>query len=184
MSPQRLLLLLSLVAALGCRGAAPVVDSEGSANAGSGAPQSPGTSLQPTAEGTGAAAVPTAEPAAARAAEPAPLVDLVALMREVGFADARPEDLAQYVPVPPGAVGAAGSFAGPEGEVRVALIRYANPNYVRPHLSDLEERRRVIEQLAEAWANDATTVLHVKAIDRATAERVRDAIVARLGWSD
>jgi hypothetical protein len=168
-----------------CRPApAPGAAGDGSA-AGSGASSASAAAAAtgPSPEGTGTAVALANEPeGSAEAREPAPLPDLVALMRDVGYPDARPDDLARYVPVPPGAIGAAGSFAGVGGEVQVALIRYANANYVRPHLTDLEERRRVVPELAEAWAHDTTAVLHVRAADRATAQRVCDAVSARLGW--
>lgn len=177
------------VALAACRGAG-----DGPTTDGSGAGTAEGSATQaapaPTA-GPGIAAVADAgaAPAETRYAEPpadpteAP-PDLVTLMRAIGFADAMPADLADFVHVPPGAEGEAGSFGGSEGEVRVALVRYPNPRYARPHRTDVEERRRVVPDLGEAVAQQGRFVVHVRAAQRSRADQVVAAIVEELGWDE
>ncbi len=91
-------------------------------------------------------------------------------------------DLAEFVHLPPGAEGTAGAFGGGAAQVRVAVVGYPNPRYAAPHVSDIRERVRVIPSAREAVATHGRWVIHVLAVDRATAEDVRDRLVEFLGW--
>lgn len=107
---------------------------------------------------------------------------LPALMRRVGFVEAGPEDLAAFVHLPPGAEGQAGVFGEGDRAVRVALIAYPNPRYVAPHLSDVQERVRVLPNPREAAVAHDRFIVHVMAVDRATADEVAGRIAETLGW--
>ncbi len=190
----RVLVVLAALSAVfaGCQRGGDAPDDDGSgvptAADGTGTPTAPGPEAPAADE---AAPVDAATPPAddARYAAPPddptePPPDLVTLMRAIGFADAVPADLADFVHVPPGAEGEAGSFGGSDGEVRVALVRYPNPRYARPHRTDVEERRRVVPDLGEAVAQQGRFVVHVRAAQRSRADAVVAAIVEELGWNE
>lgn len=119
--------------------------------------------------------------AAAEPVEPPP-PPLVEIMRRVGYTDASEADLAEFVHLPPGADGEAGSFGDGAGEARVAFVRYPNPRYARPHVTDIMERRRLLPELGEAIVSDGRYVAHVRAANRATADAVADRIADSLAW--
>lgn len=150
----------------------------GEGNAAAVAAENPGVG-SPGEDGTGAgdAAANDAPPAAL---EPPP--SLPSVMRRAGFVEASPADLADFVHVPPGAEGQAGVFGEGERSVRVALIAYPNPRYVAPHLSDVQERARVLPDAREAAVASGRMIVHVMAVDGATAREVADRIAAVLGW--
>jgi hypothetical protein len=136
----------------------------------------------PRAEGTGAGATEGSARWLAEEDAADPLPDLVGLMRRAGFAEAGRADLAAFVPVPPGATGVAGTFSSPDGEVRVAVVAYPNEQYARPHQTDIEERRRVVADTAEAVARRGAVVLHVRAGDRAAADELAARLAREMGW--
>jgi hypothetical protein len=144
--------------------------------AGSGTPAS-GSTAEADASGTGGSDATTAAGSGVR--DPA---SLPVLMRQIGFDDASEADLAEFVHLPPGAEGTAGAFGGGAAQVRVALVGYPNPRYAAPHVSDIRERVRVIPSARESVATHGRWVIHVLAVDRATAEDVRDRLVEVLGW--
>lgn len=137
-----------------------------SAGEGSGAP----------APGEEVVAAPTEDAGTAAVEREQRLPDLVALMRAEGWPDATAAELLEFVPVPPGAEGHAGIFGREREQVRVALILYANERFARPHVTDVEERRRVVADLPEAVARSGRLVVHVRASSRGDAE----ALAARL----
>lgn len=165
--------------------------------------QSPPTSdeaLEPAAEETEAPHVDegSAEEQAAEVAEPEPEPEaldvgpdlaedlapptLPSLMRQAGFERASQADLADFVHLPPGAEGEAGVFGEGERAVRIALIAYPNPRYVRPHVTDVQERIRVLPNPREAVLHHHRWVVHLMAVDRATADESARRIQAVLGW--
>jgi len=103
-------------------------------------------------------------------------------MRRIGYETAGEADLAEFVHVPPGARGESGVFGSGEHQVRVALIEYPNPRYVRPHLSDVQERVRVLPSAREAVLAHERWIVHVMAADLATAELTRSRIAEALFW--
>lgn len=109
--------------------------------------------------------------------------ELLVVMRAIGYADAQPSDLAEFVPVPPGATGEAGNFGDGEREVSVALLRYPNPRYARPHVTDVQERRLVLPATGEAVISDGRFVIHIMATNRETADAVASALASELDWS-
>jgi hypothetical protein len=109
---------------------------------------------------------------------------LVEMMRRAGYTDASQADLAEFVHLPPGADGEAGSFGDGQGEARVAFVRYANERYARPHVTDVLERRRILPGLGEAVASDGRYVIHVRAVDRVTADAIAARIADSLGWDE
>jgi hypothetical protein len=141
----------------------------------------------PTAAGSGDAAAAAASeapapasPASAPVAVPPALPELMA---RLGYHDATEVALAEFVPVPPGATGEAGAFGRGESTVRVALVRYANERFAGPHVRDLEERRLVLPTSGEAVLNAGRFVVHIEALDRATADAVAAELRAALRWA-
>ncbi len=145
-------------------------------SAGSGTP----TPVSTAEADAGGAAVAPAPMAAGSDVQDPP--SLPVMMRQIGFDDASEADLAEFVHLPPGAEGTAGAFGGGAAQVRVAVVGYPNPRYAAPHVSDIRERVRVIPSAREAVATHGRWVIHVLAVDRATAEDVRDRLVEFLGW--
>ena len=150
---------------------------------------------EPTAEPSAAADAPRAvaeegsaeeaeEPEAEGSADadtPAP-PPLERLMRDLGYDDPSEAQLADFVPVPPGATGEAGVFGRGDETLRVALFRYPNPRFAGPHVRDLEERRALLPDGGEAFVARGPYVIHVEAIDRARADEAAAEIRARLRW--
>ena len=107
---------------------------------------------------------------------------LPSLMRQAGFERASEADLADFVHVPPGAEGEAGVFGEGDRAVRVALIAYPNPRYVRPHVTDVLERIRVLPNPREAVLYHHRWVVHLMAVDRATADETAARLLGVLRW--
>ncbi|MFT6395565.1 MAG: hypothetical protein ACJAYU_000307 [Bradymonadia bacterium] len=103
-------------------------------------------------------------------------------MRQAGFERASEADLADFVHLPPGAEGEAGVFGEGNRAVRIALISYPNPRYVRPHVTDVQERIRVLPNPREAVLHHHRWVVHLMAVDRATADDTAERIRTVLGW--
>ena len=172
-----------LLSSAGCgRASSPAPASEGSTAAAVGSGhRSADDAPAARAEGTGVGATEGSTRWAAEAA-PEQLPDLVAVMRSVGFPESASADLADFVPVPPGAEGVAGTFVEGSTEVRVAVILYPNEQYARPHVTDVEQRLRVVPGTPEAVRRSGTMVVHVRAADPARATEVADGVAAQLGW--
>ncbi|MCB9506927.1 MAG: hypothetical protein H6698_04345 [Myxococcales bacterium] len=121
-------------------------------------------------------------PGAAHAAvtEPPPLAGLMA---RVGFDPDGAAALDDFVHLPPGATGESGEFRRGTDTVRVALIRYPNPRFAAPHVTDIDERRRVLPHPHEAVASRDRFVVHVVARDLATADAVARDVSVALGWA-
>jgi len=154
---------------------------EGSAASGSAGEPAPEGSAEPSAGDPPPTTDEVAEVAdTPEVPEPPPLVEI---MRRAGYTDAADADLAEFVHVPPGAEGEAGSFGDGEGEARVAFVRYPNDRYARPHVTDVAERRRILPELGEAIVAEGRFVAHVRAVDRVTADAVANRIADSLGWS-
>ncbi len=186
----RFLLALTLIALPACKSggdeaAGPALPEEGSAESPPEVEAEPGS-------GDGAA------PQEVAAAEPQPIQDsqdtgpdvaedlapptLPSLMRQAGFERASAADLAEFVHLPPGAEGEAGVFGEGERAVRIALIAYPNPRYVRPHVTDVRERIRVLPNPREAVLHHHRWVVHLMAVDRATADEAAERIRNVLAW--
>lgn len=156
------------------------------AEAGSGT----GERAEAPAEGSAAASEAESESAQAAAegsaADGAPRVPapppLERLMRDLGYDDPSEAQLAEFVPVPPGATGEAGVFGRGEQTVRVALLRYPNARFAGPHIRDLEERRALLPGGGEAVLARDRFVVHVEALDRAGADALVERLRERLGW--
>lgn len=103
-------------------------------------------------------------------------------MRGIGYTDASPASLDEFVHLPPGAEGEAGTFGSGERTVRVALIGYPNRHYARPHVTDVAERNRVLPAPREAIVSNGRWVVHVAAADRESAEAVVERVREALDW--
>jgi hypothetical protein len=171
--------LLVAIAVSACPSSEPPVGSP-SAATGSAAP----ATAEVPAEGSAAAAPavlanPEGRDDGTPLAVPPPLPELMA---RLGYHDATEVALAEFVPVPPGATGEAGAFGRGESTVRVALVRYANARFAGPHVRDLEERRMVLPQSGEAVLHAGRFVVHIEALDRATADGVASQLRTALRW--
>ena len=102
-------------------------------------------------------------------------------MRDLGYDDPSEAQLADFVPVPPGATAKRASSAAATRR-SVALFRYPNPRFAGPHVRDLEERRALLPDGGEAFVARGPYVIHVEAIDRARADEAAAEIRARLRW--
>ena len=120
--------------------------------------------------------------ASAEAVTPTEIPSLVPMMQGIGFASGEDVDLAEFVHAPPAARAEAGSFGDGAEQVRVALIVYPNPRYAEPHFNDVRERVAVIPGSGEAVLMHGVSVIHLRAVDRDTAVRVRDRLAVSLGW--
>ena len=107
---------------------------------------------------------------------------LPSLMRQAGYDRASEASLADFVHVPPGAEGEAGVFGEGERAVRVAMIAYPNPRYVRPHVTDVQERIRVLPNPREAVLHHHRWVVHLMAVDKETADETAERLREVLGW--
>lgn len=110
---------------------------------------------------------------------PPPLPDV---MQRLGYTDPTEVALAEFVPVPPGATGEAGAFGRGERTVRVALVRYANERFAGPHVRDLAERRALLPDSGEAYLHAGRFVVHIEAVDRATADALAAELADALRW--
>lgn len=107
---------------------------------------------------------------------------LPSLMRQAGYEHASEAALSDFVHVPPGAEGEAGTFGEGANAVRVALIAYPNPRYVRPHVTDVLERARVLEEARETVLSHHRWVVHIVAVDRERADDAAARLARVLGW--
>jgi len=120
-----------------------------------------------------------ASPAPGEREPPPPLEEW---MRAVGYTDRSEIALDQFVHTPPGATGEAGTFGRGDQTVRVASIAYPNERYARPHVTDIEERMRLLPESGDAVAAHGRFVIQVSASSRERADEVRDAMVQHAGW--
>lgn len=125
---------------------------------------------------------PVEEPRQADTAELLAPPSLPSLMRQAGYDRASEANLADFVHVPPGAEGEAGTFGEGQNAVRVALIAYPNPRYVRPHVTDVRERTRVLAEAREAVLFHHRWVVHIVAVDHERVEEAEERIRRVLGW--
>lgn len=177
--------LFVALALSGCPSSEPPVGSPSAATGSGSGSAAPATAeAGPPADGSATAAPSVvADPAGpddgTPLAVPPPLPELMA---RLGYHDATEVALAEFVPVPPGATGEAGAFGRGESTVRVALVRYANARFAGPHVRDLEERRMVLPQSGEAVLHAGRFVVHIEALDRATADGVASQLRTALRW--
>lgn len=123
---------------------------------------------------------PASAAAVSSATEPPPLPNL---MTRLGFESDGTAALDDFVHLPPGATGESGEFRRGTDTVRVALIRYPNPRFAAPHVTDIDERRRVLPHPHEAVASYDRFVVHIVARDLETADAVARQASDALGWT-
>jgi hypothetical protein len=122
--------------------------------------------------------------ASAAAPETVAAPELQALMRRAGFTPAGEADVAEFVPVPPGATAEAGSFVAGERTVRVVVVAYPNPRYARPHVTDVLERRRLVPSAGDAVLSRGPVVVQVHGATRADADETAAALQRLLEWPE
>lgn len=103
-------------------------------------------------------------------------------MRRAGFAGAGEARADEFVPVPPGATAEAGSFDNAERSVRAVLVRYPNPRYARPHVTDVLERRRLLPQSGDAVLSRGAVVIQLQAATREIADGLAVELQRLLEW--
>lgn len=145
---------------------------------GSGSSASEQTAAAAAAPAPGSGAVPTDGSSAAAVDVPS----LESLMRRAGFAGAGEARADEFVPVPPGATAEAGSFDNAERSVRAVLVRYPNPRYARPHVTDVLERRRLLPQSGDAVLSRGPVVIQVQAATREIADGLAVELQRLLEW--
>jgi hypothetical protein len=109
---------------------------------------------------------------------------LDSLMRRAGFGGAGQVRPDEFVPVPPGATAEAGSFDNAERSVRAVLVRYPNPRYARPHVTDVLERRRLLPQSGDAVLSRGAVVIQLQAATRESADALAAELQRLLEWPE
>ncbi len=138
---------------------------------------------------TEASAEPPGEPAeasteAAPTGEGVPPVDLQSLLRRAGFVPGEEIAVDEFVPVPPGATASAATFGRDAQQARIVAVNYPNPQYARPHVTDVLERRALLPMGGDAVLARGSQVIQLRLLDREQADELAEELRVLLQWPE
>lgn len=122
------------------------------------------------------------DPAVVNDPDPEPAVDLAVLLTRAGFVAQGELQVDEFVPVPPGATATAATFGRGDWTARAVLVRYPNPQYARPHVTDVLERRALVPDSGDAVLARANTVLQLRLGSRTQADALVEELRVLLQW--
>ena len=99
-------------------------------------------------------------------------------MASQGFAAASPEDLADYLPLPPRSEGQVGRFSRAGESVSVVRVTYPAEIFAEPHERWIRERMALLS--GEQVVRRGATVIHIVAERTETADEVARAFASAM----
>jgi hypothetical protein len=139
---------------------------------------------EPVQAGDGSATQTAEQPSPGTALSDVPRVDLESLLLRAGYAAGDEIAVDEFVPVPPGAVANAATFGRDGLDARILVVSYPNPQYARPHVTDVLERRALLPTGGDAVLARGTEVIQLRMLDRAAADQLAEELRVLLQWPE
>lgn len=131
-----------------------------------------------------AAEAPVVPSSTADVAEEAAPIELESLLRRAGFEPGDEIEVYEFVPVPPGATASAATFGRGTLEARIVAVNYPNPQYARPHVTDVLERRALLPTGGDAVLARGSQVIQLRLLEREAADALADELRVLLQWPE